>query len=178
MLFKLRYQIKTHFRRCIHIRICIKYTNIYPLVTIWDQAFNLFPRIILLLKCLSTLKRLLFQKWPWFEVSGSNYQPNEGLKAEVWPFICLGRIITMRYWYVKAKPTHFWTRDGPAQNWDRSAGNQECEYMNLDFREVGLDFRQADLDFQQVQARFLTGQQKFGPMVKIGKPWYIINVVW
>ena len=42
--------------------------------------------------------------------------------------------------------------------------------MNLDFREVGLDFRQADHNFQQVQARILTGQQKFGPMSKIGKP--------
>ena len=48
----------------------------------------------------------------------NNYQPNEGLKVELSPSICLGRIITMTYLYIKAinlpnRDRPFWNRDRP-----------------------------------------------------------------
>ena len=70
---------------------------------------------------------------------------NRDLVLKVWPFICLGRINTMKYWYIKAKPTQFdvtnsekfcrpaGIRDRPAWNRDRPVWNRDCLAEKRDF---------------------------------------------
>ena len=60
--------------------------------------------------------------------------------VELWPFICLGRIITMSHCYIKAKPIQFLPFDvtnsdknSPAGNQDRPAWNRDRTAWNRDF---------------------------------------------